>query len=69
MSDSQELMLRWVSSLVLGTAVLVTVLRIFTMTELGYNQTLQIQAAQNLLAGKGLKIFPGCHLFHERRIV
>ena len=48
---------RWVLSLVLGSATLVTVLRCFTLTDLGYDLTLQLQAAQHLLAGKGLRIF------------
>jgi hypothetical protein len=38
-------------------AGIVTVLRFFTLTNLGYDLTLQVQAAQHLLSGQGLKVF------------
>lgn len=44
-----RLLLPWLCS-----AALVTVLRFLNVSELGYDLPLQIQVAQNLLAGKGL---------------
>ncbi|MEI7911049.1 MAG: hypothetical protein WCK77_15545 [Verrucomicrobiota bacterium] len=41
----------------LVAAALVTALRFFTATDLGYDLTIQIQAAQNLLSGKGLNYY------------
>jgi hypothetical protein len=39
------------------TALVVAVLRFFTLTDLGYDLTVQIQAAQRLLDGKGLTTY------------
>jgi hypothetical protein len=41
----------------LCSAALVTVLRCLNVADLGYDLTLQIQAAQHLLAGKGLALY------------
>ena len=41
----------------LCSAAVVTTLRFLNVGELGYDLTLQIQAAQNLLAGKGLSVY------------
>jgi hypothetical protein len=42
----------------LFSAVFVTVVRALHVVDLGYDLTLQIQAAQNLLHGEGLSIYP-----------
>ena len=44
-------------SLWLGSAAVVTLVRFLNTADLGYDPTLQIEAAQNLLAGKGLSIY------------
>jgi hypothetical protein len=41
----------------LGAAAIVTLVRFLNATPLGYDPSWQIQAAQNLLAGKGLSIY------------
>src|SRR5437764_1823440 len=41
----------------LFAAILVTAIRLFCATRMGYDQSIQIQAAQNLLAGRGLSIY------------
>lgn len=41
----------------LVSAGVVTVMRFFTLTDLGYDLTLQIQAAQRLMAGEGLTVY------------
>ena len=43
--------------LCLFSALIVVVLRFFTLTDLGYDLTIQIQAAQRLLAGEGLTTY------------
>jgi hypothetical protein len=45
------------------TALVVAVLRFFTLTDLGYDLTVQIQAAQRLLAGHGLTTYALGHGF------
>src|SRR5438132_630359 len=47
-----KLLLPWLCS-----AALVTLLRFLNVADLGYDLTIQIQAAQNLLAGKGLSVY------------
>lgn len=44
-------------SIWLGAAALVVATRLFTVADLGYDLTLQFQAAQNLLQGNGLAIY------------
>lgn len=56
-SDIQAKMKTRILALLFGTTTLVLFLRFFTSTDLGYDLTVQIQAAQNLIAGKGLKVF------------
>jgi hypothetical protein len=41
----------------LGSAAVVTLVRLLNAADLGYDLTLQIEAAENLLAGKGLSIY------------
>src|SRR5215468_2971080 len=54
-STEGRFLLPWLCS-----AALVVVLRFLSATDLGYDLTLQIQAAQHLLAGEGLSLLePG----------
>jgi hypothetical protein len=51
-SPEREFLLPWLCS-----AAVVTVIRLLHAGDLGYDLTIQIQAGQNLLAGKGLTVY------------
>jgi hypothetical protein len=55
----------------LGSAAIVTVVRFFQAADPGYDLGLQLQAAHNLLAGRGLATFaePGPNLSHPNVLV
>src|SRR5215203_1649098 len=50
--SESEFVLAW-----LGSAVVITVFRLLHASDPGYDLTIQIQAGENLLAGRGLTVY------------